>query len=56
MIVIRREDVKEVERGKKINGFPPFNEGRESNSVVIQPPRAKNTTVFGILALYIEKE
>ena len=56
MIVIRGEDVKEIERKEEDKWFSSFIEGTESNSVVKQPPGAKNTTVFGILAFYIVKE
>ena len=56
MIVIRREDVKEIERKEEDKWFASFIEGTESNSVVKQPPGAKNATVFGILAFYIVKE
>ena len=56
MIVIRREDVKEIERKEEDKWFSSFIEGTESNSVVKQPPGAKNATVFGILAFYIVKE
>ena len=56
MIVIRGDDVKEIERKEEDKWFSSFIEGTESNSVVKQPPGAKNATVFGILAFYIEKE
>ena len=56
MIVIRGDDVKEIERKEEDKWFSSFIEGTESNSVVKQPSGAKNATVFGILALYIVKE
>ena len=56
MIVIRGEDVKEIERKEEDKWFSSFIEGTESNSVVKQPPGAKNATVFWILAFYIVKE
>ena len=56
MIVIRGDDVKEIERKEEDKWFSSFIEGTESNSVVKQPPGAKNVTVFGIFALCIVKE
>ena len=56
MIVIRGDDVKEIERKEEDKWFSSFIEGTESDSVVIQPPGAKNATVFGIFALCIVKE